>query len=296
MKLMSSKPPAALLIAWCLLSTVLSGCALFSRPDSERRSTSLMNYLYPGMSGKTETPTIPTLTLPLRVGVAFVPATNDSGKPAAASWDDAAFPEVSRKRLIETVAAQFRSLPFVRAIEIIPTSYLRAGGGFQNLDPIRQLFGVDVIALLSFDQTQNTDRGVLSLTYWTIVGAYVVPAEQNLTLTLLDAAVFDIPSRTLLFRAPGVSTVKGDATPVNLSEALRLNSERGFRESATNLVGNLTLELASFQQRIKERPEEVKVVRAADYRGGAGAWSGTELLVLCLVGGGAWASRFARAE
>lgn len=296
MKLTSPKPPVPRLLALCLLSIVLSGCAVLSPPRSERRATSLMNYLYPGKSGKTESPTLPTLTVPLRVGVAFVPATGDSGKPAAASWEDAAFPEVSRKRLIETVAAQFRSLPFVRAIEIIPTSYLTPGGGFKNLDQVRQLFGVDVIALLSFDQTQNTDRGILSLTYWTIVGAYVVPAEKNLTLTLLDAAVFDIPSRTLLFRAPGVSTVQGDATPVNLSEALRLNSERGFRESATNLVGNLTLELASFQQRIKERPEEVKLVRTADYRGGAGAWGVTELLMLCLVGYGAWASRCARPE
>ena len=41
------------------------------------------------------------------------------------------------------------------------------------------MFGIDVIVLLSYDQVQFRDEGLLSLTYWTVVGAYTIPGEKN---------------------------------------------------------------------------------------------------------------------
>lgn len=38
---------------------------------------------------------------------------------------------------------------------------------------------MDVVALVSRDQVQFTDQGLLSLTHWTLVGAYIVPGERN---------------------------------------------------------------------------------------------------------------------
>lgn len=98
-------------------------------------------------------------------------------------------------------------------------------------------------SLSSPDQVQFTDTGLLSLTYWTLVGAYVVKGEKNDTQTMLDAAVYDIRSRKLLFRAPGISRVKNSATPVNLTEKLRLDRDEGFRLAAAELVTNLHREL-----------------------------------------------------
>ena len=149
---------------------------------------------------------IPTLRLPLRVGLAFVPPSTSRG-----------LTELQKTELLREVAAKFRALPFVESIEVVPTTYLRPGGGFENLDQLRSLLGVDVIALIAYDQAQLTSGTAWSLSYWTIVGAYVVPGEKNDTATLMEAVVYDIASRKLLFRAPGTSTIKGHATPVRLA-------------------------------------------------------------------------------
>jgi len=139
------------------------------------------------------------------------------------------------------------------------------------------------MALLSYDQAQFTDEGMLSLTYWTIVGAYVVPGEHNDTRTMIDAAVYDIPSRKLLFRAPGLSTVNASATFMNSSEELRKNSEEGFEKAATNLVVELKAQLADFQDRVKSSPTEYKIVRKPGYTGG-GALSALELALVGCAG------------
>ena len=131
----------------------------------------------------------PTIRVPLKVGFAFAPS-YDYGQ---------GFPEKERMNLMEDIAAKFREYKFVESIELIPSLYLEEGGGFSNLDKLRNLFGIDVIMLLSYDQSQFKDTGALSITYWTIVGYYFVEGEKNDTHTLMDAALFHIPSRKMLF-------------------------------------------------------------------------------------------------
>ena len=80
---------------------------------------------------------------------------------------------------MEEIAGQFKEYKFVESIELIPSLYLEEGGGFSNLDKLRNLFGIDVIMLLSYDQSQFKDTGALSITYWTIVGYYFVEGEKN---------------------------------------------------------------------------------------------------------------------
>jgi rhombotail lipoprotein len=96
----------------------------------------------------------------------------------------------------------FASRPYIAAIEVIPTTYLRAGGGFDNLQQAARMHNVDVVTLLSYDQVQFSDSNRLSIFYWTIVGGYFVNGSQYDVNTLVDASVFDVKSRQLLFRAP----------------------------------------------------------------------------------------------
>lgn len=270
------------LAALALLTLILlPGCSHLYGPSESRRATSLMNYLYPGDRNHAEKPAIPTLTLPLRVGVAFVPGNPESGRHLAFAEDR--LPEAFKAKLAEQVAGHFRDLPFVRDIQLIPTAYLQPGGSFENLDQLRRMFDVDVVALLSFDQAQSTDNDFWAITYWTVVGAYVVPAERNLTTTLLDAAVFDIPSRKLLFRAPGTSRLPHGSTVINRSEALREDAQKGFAMASTNLVTNLRTELAAFQERVKDRPEGVTIIRPPGYRAGAGAFGPAEALSFAVL-------------
>lgn len=98
----------------------------------------------------------------------------------------------------------------------------------------------------------------------------MVSGEKNDTSTLIDTAVYDIASRKLLFRAPGTSNIKGRSTPVNLSEELRSDSLAGFDQATDQMINNLDAQLSNFREKIKENPEQIKVVRSSGYSGGSG--------------------------
>jgi rhombotail lipoprotein len=264
------------------VAALAAGCATWRRSESHH-ANSLYTFLYSGQAEHVDAEAIPVLSLPLRVGIAFVPSDRSKGRYDGFSSDDGVLSENQRMDLMRQIADQFKSYPFVKSIEMIPTAYLTPKGGFANLDQIRTMYSVDVIALLSYDQVQFTDNGIVSLTYWTIVGAYVVPGEKNDTQTMLDGAVYDIASRKMLFRAPGLSRVHGVATPVNLSEALREDRERGFKDAETDMVANLKIQLDGFRQRVKDAPTEFKIVRKPGYTG-AGAFGGVEAIFVGAMG------------
>jgi len=250
---------------------------------SHHRATSVMKFLYPRSAEHVESSAIPVLSLPLKVGVAFVPTEESGTSQGRFPVSDLTVNESQKMALMKEVSQHFKKYPFVKSIELIPTAYLRAGGSFANLDQLRSMFGVDVITLLSYDQAQFTDEGLFSLSYWTVVGAYIVQGEKNDTQTMLDAVVYDIASRKMLFRAPGVSHIKRSATPVNLTEELRHDSQAGFRAAATNLVTALDLQLTEFRDRVKESPNEIKVVHKPGYTG-VGALGPFESVLLAGMG------------
>jgi rhombotail lipoprotein len=271
------------------VAVLLTGChTFFSESSRSRRHTSsLVKYLYPNRAVPVDKPAIPVLTLPLRVGVAFVPEERSN---RSAYDSPSVLSEQEKVKLLKEVSAEFRKYPFVKSIEVIPSAYLSEGGSFENLEQMRSMFGVDVIALVSYDQIQFTDENLLSLSYLTIVGAYVVQGEKNDTRTMLDAAVYDIASRKLLFRAPGLSAIKGSAAPINLAEELRADRAKGFQRASTNLVANVDAQLAEFRERVKTSPEEIKIVRSAGYTG-AGALGLTEAAAALLLSVAAIAMR-----
>lgn len=265
-----------------LMLLLVSGCA-----GKRHYSSSLMDYLYP-TSQREVTPSLPVLDLPLKVGIAFVPNRDVRGSASFWSWNQRVpkvvpISEKEKMELMSGVAAEFRNKDFIADIEVIPGAYLMPSGGFDNLQQIRTMYGLDVIALLSYDQVQNIDEDFMSLSYWTIIGAYVVRGEKNSTNTLLDAAVFHIPSKSLLFRAPGTSFIKGKATPVNLDEQLRKDSAEGFQSASVKLIENLQEQLSLFQQKVKAQPEQYKVT----YRSGSsfgGSMQGWFVFALSFVG------------
>ena len=257
---MKFKMPLTLVLG--SLVVALAGCTMW-RPNRQMQGTSVMQFLYPNDSQHVDSPGIPVLSLPLRVGIAFVPPAGKSN-----FYAPAVLTESGKAELLKRVAAEFRGLAYVKSIELIPTTYLRPEGGFDNLNQLQSMFGVDVIALVAYDQTQFTNEGLLSLAYWTIVGAYVVQGEKNDTQTLIEAVVYDIASHKLLFRAPGTSRVKASATPINLSEQLRTDSRTGFDQATTEMIANLKTELENFKTRVKESPTEFKIEHKPGYTGG----------------------------
>lgn len=271
---------------------LVAGCSTQARYYS-----SVVDYLYPGKSDPVENPAVPVMSIPIKVAVAFVPDSQNvrqggfwhkSGSRGRSKQSAGmALSENQKFNLMKDVSEHFRKYAFIGAIEIIPSAYLTPQGSFANLDQIRNMYGVDAVALLSYDQVQFTDEGSAALLYWTIVGAYLIPGEKNTTQTMMDAVVYDIKSRKMLFRAPGLSQVKGSSTPVNLSEELRVDSERGFQEAAKDLVKNLDTQLALFRDKVKSEPQQYRVQNRPGYKGG-GHVGGLFLALLALVGGLAW--------
>ena len=291
------RPPQRLSAGIVCLGTLLGalllgGCAAFvpDGPRKSEKSSSVVDFLYPRQAEPLVTPAVPVLRLPLRVGVAFVPAASPRGR---ITYGTGNFSELQKTELLRRVADEFKAYPFIQSIEVIPSSYLRPGGGFENLDQLRGLLGLDVVALVAFDQIQFTQENKLSLTYWTIVGAYLFKGNRNDTHTLLEAVVYDIASRKLLFRAPGASQVRDTSTMVEVRERLRLASASGFDQAANDMVRNLKAELASFQERVKAAPAGRQVARIEHRPGysGGGATEAWFIAGLALLGLARWLSR-----
>ena len=238
---------------------LLSGCASWMEQGSKVQRGSVVEYLYPKGEEPTLKPATPELHLPLRVGIAFVPGERFSD-----------LTEAERNQLLNRVKAAFANRPYISAIEVIPTPYLRARGGFDNLQQAARMFNVEVVALLSYDQVQFNDSNRLSLFYWTIVGAYLVNGDQYDVNTLVDAAVFDVTSRQLLFRAPGTSQIKGSSPMVKFSEVSRAARGEGFRQAVDNLIPQLDRQLENFKVRVAEE----KVARITERRGYEGRGGG----------------------
>lgn len=254
----------------------VTACVGIRGPRKSERSSSVVDFLYPNQAQPLITPGIPVLRLPLRVGLAFVPTRGGY------TWAGD-FSEAQKNQLLERVADAFRAEKFIGSLEVIPSTYLRAGGGFDNLDRLRGLMGLDVVVLVAYDQVQFTDQNKLSLAYWTIVGAYLFKGNKNDTDTLLEAVVYDIPSRKLLFRAPGANRMKATSTGIEAGENLRRDSAASFDQAADDLIANLHTELAAFRERAKQAPDEVRIEHRAGYTGG-GALSGWLAGVLLLLG------------
>jgi len=253
----------------------VGGCtAFFSMGGDERTtSSSMVDFLYPeGERPVVDADVIPRLELPVRVGIAFVPATGHS------RWrQETKLPEARRIELLKRVETAFESADYIEAIEVVPASYLGAGG-FGALEQASRLYDLDVFALVSWDQVVNTDDTALSLLYWTIVGGYVIPASRNTVNTMLDTAVFDMRTRKLLLRAPGFDHGTRQSTAIGADPARRRMSDLSFGRAMDTMAANLEEEIETFGKRVKE-DKSVEIAYSKNYRGAS-----VGFLLLCILG------------
>ena len=212
---------------------LLAACAVHK---TELKSNAL-EFLYPKGS-EAVPPKDVKLTLPVRVGIAFA--------PSQASARDT-FTETQKQSLLTRIAESFADREGIASVEAIPSNFLTPGGGFDNVDRLVPSFGIDLLAIVSYDQFQFSESGRSSWAYWTLIGAYVVKGEKNQTRTILNTVIYDIPSRAMLFNASGQSSVSGKSLPVQIEKALRERSEQGFEAATDDLIANLDTALDLFQ-------------------------------------------------
>lgn len=254
------------------LVVLLAGCSyLFADTDSRTGvSSSLVNYLYP--KGEVPPPPderIPHLELPIRVGLAFVPGEG----PQALS-------EAQRQQLLEKVRAAFLDRDFIEAIEIIPETYLRQGKGFDALDGVARLYRVQAIALVSYDQVAFVGDAGSSFWYWTIVGAYVVKGSEHEVQTFVDTAVFDMATRSLLFRAPGADRLETRSTLVDTAEVRREAMAESFDRAMSAMTVNLNTELDRFKSRVEQDQVAIVSYKPGHEKQGGGALGALSLIAL----------------
>lgn len=261
----------------------LSGCSTFQSMlglnynDQQRSRSSLVDFLYPNSRGAIQIqPKIPQLSLPLRVGIAFVP-------DSCGTFMRHDLNETLKNKLLTKISTQFENKEIIDVVKVVPATYLRRKGSFNNLSDIKKQLNVDIMVLLSYDQVQYTERtGISLIYYWTVVGRYIFEGEKNDTVTLINAAVYDIDSQELLFSSSGNSKVKSSAASAFISEELRLNSQKGFDLSIDDLALNTDKALEQFKQKVKAKKVAVNV----HYRSGSGSlgWM-TALFLFVLVAG-----------
>jgi len=249
---------------------MLSGCSTIKSMlgvnynDQQRSRSSLVDFLYPNTRGEVKIkPKIPNLNIPLRVGISFVP-------DSCGSYMRHDLNEDLKNSLLKKVSAKFENKDIIDYVKVIPATYLRRKGSFNNLRDIKRQFNVDIMVLLSYDQVQYTEKTGLSLIYhWTILGRYIFEGEKNDTVTIVNSAVYDIDSEELLFGSSGKSKVRSNAASAFISEELRLNSQKGFDLAITNLIIKIDNDLERFKRKIKAKTVAVNV----HYRSGGGTLS-----------------------
>jgi rhombotail lipoprotein len=283
-------------ICVAIVGASLAGCAALGAPfcaphcnASRHSSSSLVEFLYPNGQEPPRENSVPELHVPLRVGLTFLPAHG-----AEASGPDAAL----RDQLLERIRQHFRDRKFVSEIVVIPDYYLASQRGFGGLEAVQRLYSLDVMALVSYDQVTNQDENGWSLGYLTIVGAYVLKGNRYDVSTLVDLAVVDPATRSLILRAGGIDTRHGNTTLIDQSSESREAAAAGFSAASDQMVQHFDAALGAFEAEVRAGHANVHVVRrTATGSGGAGALTWPWLAgLLLLVARRAWTRTLAPAR
>jgi rhombotail lipoprotein len=268
------------LVLTSVAALMLSGCtalnALMGNPDGTRQSrnsSSLVEFLYPDGRVPPAENQIPELKVPLRVGLAFLP-TQDGAGPTA----------VQREELLEQIRQRFSSRKFVTEIVTIPDYYLRDKRGFEGLQGVQRLYSVDIVALVSYDQVEHMDENEWSLGYLTIVGAYVLKGSHHDVATLVDLAVVDPVTQSLILRAGGTDSRARNSTLVDQPREARESSAASFAGATTQMIDNFDVALTKFEADVRAGKANVRVARREGGRtGGGGSFAPLALGILMIL-------------
>lgn len=264
---------SSLMLCGCVQLGCFSGCSTHGQ-----NSSSLVDFLYPRGSLPPEQNVIPQLHVPLRVGLAFLPArqTDAAGALDAAHQQD----------LLERIRQRFLSRKFVADIVILPDYYLSGRQGFEGLAGLQRLYNIDVMALVSYDQVTHEDSNNWSLGYLTIVGAYVLKGDRHDVSTLVDLAVVDPASRSLLLRAGGTDTRHGNTTLIDSQRDTREATRESYDAAAEQMIQHFDAALVTFEADVRSGKAPVRVVRnneSGHSSGGGGALGWPTLAALMMM-------------
>ncbi|HME40877.1 MAG TPA: rhombotarget lipoprotein [Steroidobacteraceae bacterium] len=244
----------------------LTGCAdwrcLPSCQRHTQNSTSLVDFLYPNGAAPPPQDMQPQLRLPLRVGLAFLPSRGMEG--------DNGLDAAHKEALLQEIRQRFISRKFVAEIVVIPDYYLQGKSGFAGLEGVQRLYSVDLMALVSYDQVAHEDDNNWSLGYVTIVGAYILKGTRHDVSTLVDLAVVDPATHSLVLRAGGFDNRHGNVTLIDEPRRLREAAADGFTAATRQMIDHFDAALTAFEAQVRDGKANVHVVSNQRGSGGGG--------------------------
>jgi rhombotail lipoprotein len=211
----------------------------------------------------------------VRVGLAFLPSKTGVGAVGLEASH--------REALLDRIRKRFSDRKFVKNIVIVPDYYLGSVRGFEGLQGVQRLYNVDVMALVSFDQVTYRDDNKWSFGYLTIVGAYVLKGTRHDVTTLMDLAVVDPVSRSILLRAGGTDDRHGTTTLIDQGRETREATARSFSQATDQLIEHFDTALVQFEADVRAGKANVRVANAGGGSAGGGGGGGGSLDVASVV-------------
>jgi rhombotail lipoprotein len=253
-----------LLTTVCICLTLCLSSACAGPVRTVQKQSSLATYLFGGTAPQGPVQKVP-LKLPAKVGVAFVP-----GDLATQN-----IPDTTRKDVIEAVRSQLaKHSRYVAGAQSIPSLYLTPKGGIANLEQVARQFDVDVIVLLGASQFQKHERNSLAAFLdLTVIGAFVIPGNTVDTATVLEAAVYHVPSRALVFRTDGADQKRSRSTQFGANQSAHNDAVSSIEDASKKLVVSIADALVNFEKFDAATASEIKPVPGA---GGNSTHSGRE--------------------
>jgi len=250
-------------------------CAPHCRSETHN-SSSLVSFLYPDGQMPPPQDVVPELHLPLRIGLAFLPSQSPGNY--------ADLDEAHKEQILERIRNRFADRKFVGEIVVIPDYYLKSSRGFEGLQGVQRLYGIDLMALVSYDQVTHRDDNNWSLSYLTIVGAFVIPATDHDVATMVDLAVVDPATRSLVLRAGGTDATHGHSTLVDEARRARASGAGSFDSASNQMIGNFDAALNSFEASVRAGHANVHVVnRNGSPTGGGGGVGAVDAMLLAAL-------------
>lgn len=193
--------------------------------------------------------------------------------PSQAAYGAAGPTAVQKEALLERIRQRFADRKFVREIVVVPDYYLTTAKGFEGLAGVQRLYNIDIMALVSYDQvTNSSEMKYRSLAYLTIVGALVVNGTEHQVTTLVDLAVVDPKTHSLVLRAGGTDQRSGTSSLVYAAKQVRTTGATSFNNATDQMIEHFDLALTKFEADVKAGTARVTVVnKDGSPRGGGGA-------------------------
>ena len=177
--------------------SMLQGCAMGPRFSSSQNLSSILEPVKDSLASQDKKP----LVFPAAVGILMVPPPSNHEIPG--STLHLAAQELKKELL--------KNEKYVKAVSIVSASDFKEK---ITLNQISDLYGVDVLVIVSFEQDQRrVQNSVLALMNIAIVPAFIIPGVEVITSSIVDGKIVHIPSNAIIFRAGGLDERTENMTP-----------------------------------------------------------------------------------